>query len=103
MDITSGAFSYQDAVRSAVKSLSKAGIDAIIYPSGHTDKMDVAVRRAVLTGVNQTAARIQTARADEMECDLVETTAHMGARPEHMTGRAEYSVVPGKAVSIQIS
>ncbi len=84
MDITSGAFSYQDAVRSAVKSLSKAGIDAIIYPSGHTDKMDVAVRRAVLTGVNQTAARMQIARADEMECDLVETTAHMGARPEHM-------------------
>ena len=97
MDITSGAFSYQDAVRSAVKSLSKAGIDAIIYPSGHTDKMDVAVRRAVLTGVNQTAARIQTARADEMECDLVETTAHMGARPEHMDWQGRIFSRSGKS------
>ncbi|MFR8872510.1 MAG: phage minor capsid protein [Oscillospiraceae bacterium] len=91
------AFSYQDAVRSAVKSLSKAGIDAIIYPSGHTDKMDVAVRRAVLTGVNQTAARIQTARADEMECDLVETTAHMGARPEHMDWQGRIFSRSGKS------
>lgn len=97
MDITSGAFSYQDAVRSAVKSLSKAGIDAIIYPSGHTDKMDVAVRRAVLTGVNQTTARIQTARADEMECDLVETTAHMGARPEHMDWQGRIFSRSGKS------
>ncbi len=97
MDITSGAFSYQDAVRSAVKGLSKAGIDAIIYPSGHTDKMDVAVRRAVLTGVNQTAARIQTARADEMECDLVETTAHMGARPEHMDWQGRIFSRSGKS------
>ena len=97
MDITSGAFSYQDAVRSAVKSLSKAGIDAIIYPSGHTDKMDVAVRRAVLTGVNQTAARMQTARADEMECDLVETTAHMGARPEHMDWQGRIFSRSGKS------
>ena len=97
MDITSGAFSYQDAVRSAVKSLSKAGIDAIIYPSGHTDKMDVAVRRAVLTGVNQTAARIQIARADEMECDLVETTAHMGARPEHMDWQGRIFSRSGKS------
>jgi len=97
MDITSGAFSYQDAVRSAVKSLSKAGIDAIIYPSGHTDKMDVAVRRAVLTGVNQTAARMQIARADEMECDLVETTAHMGARPEHMDWQGRIFSRSGKS------
>lgn len=97
MDITSGAFSYQDAVRSAVKSLSKAGIDAIIYPSGHTDKMDVAVRRAVLTGVNQTAARMQIARADEMGCDLVETTAHMGARPEHMDWQGRIFSRSGKS------
>lgn len=97
MDLISGAFSYQDAVKSAVKSLSKAGIDAIIYPSGHTDKIDVAVRRAVLTGVNQTAARMQIARADEMECDLVETTAHVGARPEHMLWQGKVFSRSGKS------
>ena len=83
MDIISGAFSYQDAVKNAVKGLAKDGIDAIIYPTGHKDKMDVAVRRAVLTGVNQTAAKLSLARMEEMDCDLLETTAHPGARPSH--------------------
>ncbi len=83
MEVFSGAFSYQEAIKRAVKTLSSSGIDAIQYPTGHVDKMDVAVRRAVLTGVNQTAAEIQIARADEMGCDLVETTAHLGARPSH--------------------
>lgn len=83
MDVFSGAFSYQEAIRKAVKTLSSSGINAIHYPTGHIDKMDVAVRRAVLTGVNQTAAEMQLARMDEMDCDLVETTAHLGARPSH--------------------
>ena len=83
LDVTSGAFSYQNAITSAVKSLSGTGIDAIVYPSGHTDKIDVAVRRAVLTGVNQTAGELSYTRAEEMGCDLVETTAHMGARLSH--------------------
>ena len=83
MDVVSGAFSYQEAIRRAVKMLAGSGIDAIQYPTGHVDKMDVAVRRAVLTGVNQTAAQMQTARMEEMGCDLVETTAHAGARPSH--------------------
>ncbi len=84
MDIVSGAFSYQDAIKNAVKGLAKDGIDAIIYPTGHKDKMDVAVRRAVLTGVNQTAAKLSLARMEEMDCDLLETTAHLGARPSHV-------------------
>lgn len=83
LDVTSGAFSYQNAIVNAIKMLSGAGIDAIVYPSGHTDKIDVAVRRAVLTGVNQSAGELSLARAEEMDCDLVETTAHMGARLSH--------------------
>lgn len=83
MEVYSGAFSPQVAVRMAVRSLCRQGIAAIEYPTGHRDSMDVAVRRAVITGVNQTAMRLQMARADEMGVDLVETTAHAGARPSH--------------------
>ena len=64
----------------AIKELSSKGIESITYPSGHVDHLDVAVRRAVLTGINQTALKLQEARADEMGCDLVEVTAHAGAR-----------------------
>lgn len=41
------------------------------------------MRRCVLTGVNQTSAKLQVARMDEMGCEFVELTAHEGARPEH--------------------
>lgn len=82
MQVTSGAFDYNTAIRKAVEELSKSGAH-ILYPSGHSDKIDVAVRRSVLTGVSQTCGQLQIMRMDEMECDLVETTAHMGARPTH--------------------
>ena len=76
---TSGAFDYNTAIFNAVEQLSKDGID-VLYPSGKTDKIDVAVRRAVLTGVNQTANELQDQRAEEMGTDLFEITAHAGAR-----------------------
>ena len=45
--------------------------------------MESSVRRAVITGVNQSVAKLQLARADEIGCELVEVTAHSGARPSH--------------------
>mgnify|MGYP000889261171 CR=1 FL=1 len=83
LQITSGAFDYQSAVRMAIKDLAAKGVAVIQYPTGHTDYMETAVRRAVVTGANQTALKMQDALADEMGCDLVETTAHSGARPSH--------------------
>lgn len=82
MQVSSGAMSYTEAVKRAVAGAAQDGA-SVLYPSGHRDKLDVAVRRATLTGVNQTAATMQLTRADEMGCDLVETTAHMGARLSH--------------------
>lgn len=83
MQVTTGAFSHTEAVKNAIKQLSRGGLEAVVYDSGRVEHLDVAVRRAVLTGVNQTAAKLQLARADEMGCDLVEVTAHAGARPSH--------------------
>lgn len=81
--IASGAFSYQEAIKAGIQSLAKNGLAVIQYPTGWVDYLDVAFRRATLTGVNQTAAEVQLRRMDEMETDLVETTAHHGARPDH--------------------
>ena len=52
--------------------------------------------------MNQTAAKMQAARADEMGCDLVETTAHMGARPEHMEWQGKVFSRSGKSRNIRI-
>lgn len=83
VQVSSGAFDSKTAVKRTVEKLASDGLNYIIYPTGHRDTVEVAVRRALVTGLNQTALRIQDELADELECDLVETTAHAGARPEH--------------------
>ena len=80
--VATGAFDYKTAVKQAVDSLAD-GMKFVTYPTGHTDTLEVAARRAVLTGVNQTGAKLQVARADEMGVEFFETTAHGGARPSH--------------------
>ncbi len=83
MQITLGGMDYNTAIRNTIKQLSAEGVGAIRYPTGRMDTIETAVRRAVVTGVNQTALRLQDARADEMGADLVEVSAHAGARPSH--------------------
>ena len=82
LQVASGAFDYQTAVRRAVNGLA-AHMAGVTYPTGHRDTLEVAVRRAVLTGVNQTAGKLQIARMEEMGWGFVEVSAHAGARPEH--------------------
>lgn len=83
LQINTGAFDYNTAIKSAILDLSGAGLGAIEYPSGHIDSIEVAVRRAVVTGANQTAAKTQEKLADQLDVNLVEVSAHGGARPSH--------------------
>ncbi len=80
--VSTGAFDYKTAVKQAVGGLAD-GMKFVTYPTGHQDSIEVAARRAILTGVNQTAGKLQVARADEMGVEFFETTAHGGARPSH--------------------
>ena len=96
MQITSGAMSMPEAVRHAVRSAAKQGT-TVRYPSGHTDQLDVAVRRASVTGVNQTCAQIQLANAEDMGCNHVETTAHIGARPSHAEWQGRVFMIVGSS------
>lgn len=82
LKVNSGAFDYKSAVKTAVDTLAD-DMPYITYPTGHTDTLEVAARRAILTGVNQTAGKLQDARMEEMGVEYVETTAHGGARPTH--------------------
>ncbi len=81
--INTGGFDYTTAIKNAITDLSSQGLGAVQYPSGRVDSIEVAVRRAVVTGANQTASKVQEKLADQLEVDLVEVTAHGGARPEH--------------------
>lgn len=97
LKVQSGAFSPQDAIYDAVSELAANGITKVTYASGHTDWADVAVRRAVMTGISQTAGQMQLDLAEEMDCDLVEVTAHMGARPSHAEWQGKVYSISGKS------
>lgn len=96
MQVSSGAFTYDTAIKNAIKKVAKSGL-TVQYPSGHVDKIDVAIRRAVLTGVNQTAAEMNMRYCEEIGTDLVEVTAHAGARPEHAEWQGGVYSLSGKS------
>lgn len=96
LQVNSGAFDSNMAIRGAIKDLSRQGLHAVQYPSGRSDTLEVAVRRAVVTGINQTAAQMQLQLAAELDSDLVETTAHAGARPSHVVWQGQVFSLSGK-------
>lgn len=80
MQIQSGAISYNEAIKNAVKQLADSGIKTVSYESGHVDQIDVAARRAVMTGVSQLCAKYTEQSAEWLETPYYEVSAHIGAR-----------------------
>ena len=83
LKIINGVSDYNTAIRQAVKECADSGISFVDYESGHINRMDVAVRRAVMTGVRKTTGELAIMRADEFGITTMEITAHQGARPDH--------------------
>nr|DAZ53700.1 MAG TPA: minor capsid protein [Caudoviricetes sp.] len=95
MQVSSGAFSYQEAIMNALRALADTGAE-VVYPTKHKDRMDVAIRRCVLTGVSQTAAAVSLRQAEDAGCYLMEITAHSGARPDHAEWQGQLVTITGK-------
>lgn len=96
IQITSGAFDPNTAIKNAVKEIASSGIEKVAYPSGSYTSLEAAVRRAVTTGVNQSTAKLQLLRAEEMGCELVETSSHAGARPSHQVWQGRVFCLKGR-------
>lgn len=94
-DITTGAFDYNTAIFNAIDKLSKDGM-YVYYPSGYKSKIDVAVRKNIVTGISQTTGTMQLERAKELDTDLMEITAHEGARPKHEIWQGKIVSLSGK-------
>ena len=80
MQVQSGAISYNQAIRSAVRQLAQSGLKIVDYESGHRDRIDVAARRAVMTGVSQLCAKYTEQSAEYLNTPYFEVSAHAGAR-----------------------
>lgn len=80
LKVESGAISYGQAIKDAVRELASGGLRVVDYESGHRDHVDVAVRRAVMTGVNAINQQYANQSMEYLGTDLVEVSAHAGAR-----------------------
>lgn len=95
MMVSSGAFSYQQALRTAIQEVGQNGV-TVSYPSGHVDKLDVAVRRSLLTGVGLASRQISEENSRLCGCDLMEISAHSGARPSHASWQGQIVSLSGR-------
>ncbi|HOW90786.1 MAG TPA: phage minor capsid protein, partial [Anaerolineaceae bacterium] len=98
MQVASGAFDYISALRDAVEHVARKGLTVIRFP-GRSEQLDVAMRRVVLTGIGQTTGELQLTRAQEMGMNLMQVSAHIGARNEG-TGPMNHESWQGKVYSI---
>lgn len=92
LQVMSGAMSYNQAIDGEIKLLVERGLcvafdkngnpvkNAVKYEKGGIQQLDVCVRRAVMSGVNQVNQKYREMSMDYLQTDLVETTAHLGAR-----------------------
>ncbi|MBO7638418.1 MAG: minor capsid protein, partial [Treponema sp.] len=76
MNVQSGAFDYDTAMKDACNELSKRGITTVQYENGRpvTRTIESAVRMNILTSINQTAANQTLGNCETLGCDLVETS-----------------------------
>lgn len=80
LQVQSGVISCNQAIAVAVRQLADSGLKTVEYESGYKLSVDSAVRMCVMTGVNQINQKYREQSMDYLETDLVEVTAHLGAR-----------------------
>lgn len=83
MKVASGVTDYNTAIRQACNTLAESGLRTVYYASGRSDRIEVAVRRALMTNVAQVTQKISEQNAEEFGADGWEISAHVGARPSH--------------------
>lgn len=102
LKVESGAISYGQAIKDAVRELASGGLRVVDYESGHRDHVDVAARRAVMTGVSQLCGKYTEQAAEYLETPYYEVSAHAGARdvpgPSPWSSHKEWQ---GKVYSIR--
>lgn len=81
--MASGAFDYNTMIRRVVGEMTASGLRTVDYASGHSNRVDVAVRRALLTGMGQLTGQISRMNGQALGTDKYEVDWHPGARPDH--------------------
>lgn len=82
----------------AIIELGRAGVSKVNYRSGVSNQIDVAIKRHIRTQVNQAAGHMEIERLNDTGHNLVITSAHFGARPEHAVWQGKAFSMSGRQV-----
>lgn len=82
-EIASGASDYNTVLEKTVTEMTNSGLRTVDYASGHSNRVTVAARRAVSTGLNQVVGKINEENAEKLGTNYFEVSWHSGARPSH--------------------
>lgn len=100
LGIASGTYTYSQAVGAVIDEMTKSGLRVVNYASGHTDRIEVAARRALMTGVAQMTNQVNESNAKKLKTDYFEVDWHPGARNKG-TGIENHQEWQGKVYSKQ--
>lgn len=104
MGITTGAKTYSQAIGEVIDEMTASGIRTVDYASdksnkpNKSDRIEVAARRAVMTGVAQMTKQVSDKNAEQLGTDHWEVDWHMGARNTG-TGYRNHQSWQGKVYS----
>lgn len=82
-EIASGASDYNTVLEKTITEMTNSGLRTVDYASGHRNRVTVAARRAVSTGLNQVVGKINEENAEKLGTNYFEVSWHSGARPSH--------------------
>lgn len=99
MKVKSGV-SVQAAIIDAIKEVSEKGVQVVNYRNGKTEDIEVAIARAVRTGINQANACIVLEECLKIGINYVKTSAHLGARVTKENDYTNHSWWQGKIYAI---
>jgi len=97
LEVSTGTFSFDEAVNKVVTEMAHSGLRSIDYASGRSYQLDTSARMCVRTSMNQMAGRITEANCKSSGVDLVIVSQHEGARPEHADVENKVFSMSGKS------
>lgn len=100
VDIASGAVGYEEGIRHLVRDMTNSGLRTIDYGTGKSDRVDVAARRAILTGLNQLSGQMAIEDARRLGTNLFEVDWHEGARTDGSHGINDHAWWQGKVYTL---
>lgn len=98
MQVASGAFTIDQAIKTAVNTLFNDGVSFVEYKSGRTLSVESAVQTNLTTSLKQTTLDLSLQRGEDLGWEYYEVSSHDGCAPDHYwmqgqvfkVGTAEY-------------